>query len=223
MTRELGSNGLVAPATVSGTEDESSNRVYPLKDQPFMKFPPGKILFRNGQAAERLFLVLDGIVTLTRYAGESDQNEFMELAVSPTLIGEESLVEDSDYESEAETLTTCLVQQIRPYNIVRILQDPVDSKSLFLAALRQSANIRQHPGLTKALSKVRIEALLQQLQGLNQRWSPFRRLNQGDLAKLAGISREGVNKEMAKGDLKVRWGSLQTAGKSTKKAKPKSS
>jgi CRP/FNR family cyclic AMP-dependent transcriptional regulator len=163
-------------------------------DEVTRRWPPGSILFHEGDRADRVFVVRAGRVKLV--VTEANGTETVLAVRSPgDLVGEQAAVDGRPRSASAIALdeVTCSVVPAERFHSV-LEQDPAAAMALvrlLSERLREAEHRRAEHGALDA-----VQRLSRRLLELAGEGDTVAGLNQDDLAALIGASRESVAKAL---------------------------
>jgi CRP/FNR family transcriptional regulator, cyclic AMP receptor protein len=165
-------------------------------------YPPGAILFVEGQAARGVFVLCKGQVKMTT-ASPDGKTVIARIAQAGEILGLQGVLSGEPYELTAQTLEPCQVAFLRKDDFLRVIRQNNDACE---SALRQLSHYYKgafHQIRFLGLSKSATERLA---RFLIEYASRGRQTNQGirfhlsltheEIAQIVGVSRETVTRSL---------------------------
>jgi CRP-like cAMP-binding protein len=160
---------------------------------------PGVTLFRQGEPADALFIVVEGSLELRARPPGRRVYRTVEVVTAPCTLGDEALFLDGTYLTAARTLEPVRVLSLSRAAFDRLIHNAAD---IATAVLRSSGacliqTIRRSAILTQAPADVGLRLLLQELasqQGNTNGRPPALRITHAQLAGVLHLSRETVSR-----------------------------
>jgi CRP/FNR family transcriptional regulator, cyclic AMP receptor protein len=167
------------------------------------RVPRGHVVFREGDAGDRLFVILDGKVKISRAAADGRENVLAVLGTAE-MFGELSLFDPGPRTASATTVTTSTLASLDNDDLPPLLLERPGVASQLLQALAQRLRRTNEamadlvftdvPGrVAKALLDLSAKFGTPEAGGIRVRHD----LTQEELAQLVGASRETVNKALS--------------------------
>jgi CRP/FNR family cyclic AMP-dependent transcriptional regulator len=181
-----------------------------LRDQMEIRsYPRGEVLFRQGDPATEMFVVLDGRIAIATQAGDGREAVVAVLEMGG-LFGELALFDDAPRSADGRALTDSVVAAL-PYAPVReVMRDQPDLLWVMVRLLAERLRATDEALADAVFLDVpaRTAKRLLELASGQERFSIP--LTQEELASMIGASRERVNKALA---LFSRLGWIQIEGR----------
>ena len=184
-----------------GLDEESARALR--RQMPDVKLSRGEHLFLEGQEGDRLYIVLDGKLKLTRAAADGRENLLSVLGPGE-MFGELSLFDPRPRTSSASAITDATLAGLAHDALRALLGDHPDVSIHMLQALarrlRRANDVVADLVFTDVPGRV-AKALLDLADRFGERTAEgiqvHHDLTQEELAQLVGASRETVNKALA--------------------------
>jgi CRP-like cAMP-binding protein len=162
------------------------------------QFPPGALLFSEGDDGHDVYLLVDGLVKVFCTAA-SGRQVILDVVESGSVLGELSAIDGEPRSASALALTEIRVLVVPVSRFVAFLDNhPAAATSLLraIAARLRSASRRELEfGTSDALARLcRCLLVMQERYGAGTDRSVSLPLTQQDLASMSGLSREAVVK-----------------------------
>ncbi len=189
--------------------------VRPIPNLPIETLNPGDIFYWSKDQGKDHFLILAGAVTLRRTVRFDGKLDIVEIVAAPALISEVARRDGEVYPEEAETLTSVMLQRIKPDNLGRLERNPIAAVTLDLAKLGRVPQLQDHLERRALPVHRNLIFVLDLLTQLREESPPMRELSQLHLAEMVGCSRESVCKTLRNNPLlKQQWKDLNPSPES---------
>ena len=168
------------------------------------RFGMGEILFRRGDRGDKLFVVLSGRITIGTRLGPGKVN-VLDVLGEGRIFGEVALLDGAERATDAVALVESRLMVHERGDFTSFLDDHGEAAQRLMAALCERIRSMSEPESYQAVRFAKLPVrlakkllLLAEVYGESTRHGVRIDLNlsQGDLGKMTGTSREGINKQM---------------------------
>ena len=168
------------------------------------RFGAGEILFRKGDPGDKLFVVLSGRIMIGTRLGPGKVN-VLDVLGEGRIFGEVALLDGAARAADAVALVESHLMVLERGDFVSFMDDHREAAQRLMAALCERIRSMSEPESYQAVRFAKLPVRLsKKLLLLAEVHGEFTRhgvridlnLSQGDLGKMTGTSREGINKQM---------------------------
>ena len=168
------------------------------------RFGTGEILFRKGDPGDKLFVVLSGRIMIGTRLGPGKVN-VLDVLGEGRIFGEVAVLDGAERAADAVALVESRLMVLERGDFVSFMDDHREAAQRLLAALCERVRSMSEPESYQAVRFEKLPVrlakkllLLAEVYGESTRHGVRidLKLLQGDLGKMTGTSREGINKQM---------------------------
>ena len=168
------------------------------------RFGAGEILFRKGDRGDKLFVVLSGRIMIGTRLGPGKVN-VLDVLGEGRIFGEVALLDGAERAADAVALVESRLMVLERGDFVSFMDDHREAAQRLMAALCKRVRSISEPESYQAVRFAKLPVrlakkllLLAEVHGESTRQGVRidLKLLQGDLGKMTGTSREGINKQM---------------------------